>query len=270
MRYVEAQLSGELEYIDLYAVSDIHRGNHKHNEKAWTTLLSNIAKDEHAFLVLNGDLVEAALKSSKYGDTYRSMPPGEERRQVQRELEAVKSKILCVTAGNHEARHKDSDENPAELVADHLGLLDVYDQLSVVLDVNFGSYNGEKDRTTNFSFYVTHGRGGGRRPGGKINRMQELAWVIEGVDGYIQGHVHDLMSRIEYRNVADTRNKQVGQRPVAYVVAGSFLDYGDYAEEAGYAPNAVSMPILRLFQKRRDDEHKHMEIVLPTRIRRAG
>lgn len=75
MRYIEAQLSSELDYIDLYAVSDAHRGNRQHNEKAWLDLLSNIEKDEHAFMVLNGDLVEAALKSSKYGDTYRSMAP---------------------------------------------------------------------------------------------------------------------------------------------------------------------------------------------------
>lgn len=182
----------------------------------------------------------------------------------------MRNKILCITAGNHEARHKDSDENPAELIADHLGLLDKYHPLSVALDVSFGSYHGEKSRTTNFGFYVTHMRGGGRRPGGKVNRVQELAWVIEGVDGYITGHVHDLMSRIEYRKVYDPRNKVIGERPVAYVISGSLLDYGDYAEEAGYAPNAVSMPILRLYAKRRHDEHKHMEIVLPTRIRRAG
>lgn len=269
MRYIEAPLSADLSYVDLYAVSDVHRGNHMFNEKAWQTLLTRLKDDPHAYCVLNGDLVEAALKSSKFGDTYRSMPPGEERRTVQRELEPIKHKVLCVTAGNHDERAaKDSDENAAQLIAEHLGLMDRYAETGVVLDVSFGKRHYDKSKPTSFAFYITHGRGGGRRPGGKINRIQELAYVVDGVDGYIMGHVHDLMSRIEYRYDVDPHNKMVRERPVAYVIAGSFLNYGGYAETAGYSPNAVSMPVLRLYEKKlKADAHKHLDIILPTRIR---
>lgn len=271
MRYVEAKLPSDLEYVDLYAVSDIHRGHKLFNERAWRALLDRIREDPHAYMVLNGDLVEAALKSSKHGDTYRTMPPGEERRTLQRELEPVRDKILCITSGNHEARHKDSDENPAQLIAERLGLEDRYDPISVVLEVSFGKRHGDASKQTSFLFYVTHGRGNGRRPGGKLNRVQELAWVVTNVDGYITGHVHDLISRVEYRHVADPYNKIVARVPVAYVIAGSFLDYGDYVEEQGYVPNAVSMPILRLYEKKRSDPHKHMEVILPAQIRaKAG
>ena len=267
MRYLERKLSADLDYIDLYAVSDVHRGHPKFNLNAWQTLLQKIAKDPHARMVLNGDGVESALKSSKYGETYASLRPKEERKLLQQELELVKDKIDAITSGNHDARaEKDSDENVMERVAEHLGLLDHYDPASVVLDLSFGTRNGGKDKATSFDFFIAHGQGGGRRPGSKLNRLQEWAWIVDGVDGYISGHVHSLMSYIENRFTPDPYNKCVSMRPVAYLVAGSFLDYGGYAEIGLYSPNAVSMPYLRLYQKRRTDKHKEMQIVLPTRI----
>lgn len=267
MKYLTADLPTDLEYVDLYCVSDIHRGHRMFNERAWHTLLDNIATDRHAYMILNGDLVEAALKSSKFGDTYRTMAPGEERRVLQRELERVKDKILGITAGNHERRPaRDSDECPAELIADHLGLPDRYHPVALLLEVAFGTRHNQQGRRTSFTFYVTHGAGGGRRPGAAINRMQELAWIVDGVDGYVMGHVHNLMSRVEYRFTPDPQNRTIRRRPVAYVVSGSFLDYGDYAQVGMYSPNAVSMPILRLYNKRQRDPHKRMELVLPTAI----
>ncbi|HEY8415407.1 MAG TPA: metallophosphoesterase [Thermaerobacter sp.] len=270
MRYVEVTLPETLAYIDLWCVSDIHRGHRLHDERAWHALLDRVASDPHAYMVLNGDLVEAALKSSRHGDVYRSMAPGEERRLLVRELEPVRDKILCITSGNHEARHKDSDEDPAQLIAERLGIEDRYDRTAVVLEVSFGTKAGNKGVPTSYTFYVTHGQGQGRRPGARINRMQELAWIIEGVDGYIMGHVHDPMIRIEYRHVADPRNRTVGLRPVAYVIAGSLLRYGDYAEEKMLAPNANTFPVLRLHQRRRRDPHKHMEAIMATEIRRSA
>ncbi|HEY8342214.1 MAG TPA: metallophosphoesterase, partial [Calditerricola sp.] len=171
MRYVEANLPETLSYVDLWAVSDIHRGHRLHDEKAWHALLDRIREDPHAYMILNGDLVEAALRSSKYGDVYRSMPPGDERRILVRELEPVRDKILCITSGNHEARHRDSDEDPAELIADRLGLLDRYDKNSVILEVSFGRKAGQKGVPTSYLFFVAHGQGQGRRPGAKINRL---------------------------------------------------------------------------------------------------
>lgn len=271
MKYIEVPpLSGELEYVDLYAVSDIHRGHPNFNEEAWQTLLARIAKDPHAVMVLNGDGVEAALKSSKYGETYASLRPKEERKLLQKELESVRDKIVGITSGNHDARaEKDSDENAMELIADHLDLMKIYDPASIVLDLPFGTRDGSKGRPTSFDFFIAHGSGGGRRPGAKLNRMQEWSWIVDGVDGYISGHVHSLMSYVEMRYSPDPHNKCMTKRPVAYVVAGSLMDYGGYSEIGLYSPNAVSMPILRLHEKRRADDHKHMEVILPTKIRTA-
>ena len=258
MRYVEANLPETLSYVDLWCVSDIHRGHRLHDERAWHALLDRIANDPHAFMVLNGDLVEAALKSSRHGDVYRSMAPGEERRLLVRELEPVKHKILCITSGNHEARHKDSDEDPAALIAERLGILDRYDQHGVLLEVSFGKKHSTKGVPTSFIFYVTHGQGTGRLPGGKMNRIQELTRVVQAVDGYIMGHVHDPMIRLGGTHVPDPRNKTVTLRPQLFAIAGSFLRWGDYAESKMLSPAVVAFPVARLFEKKRSDPCKMM------------
>jgi hypothetical protein len=269
MKYVTATLPRELEYIDIYSVSDVHRGNRLHDRKAWQGLLSKLQTDEHAFAVLNGDLTEMVLRHSKYGDIYRTMTPKQEREVLQKELEPVKDKILLLTDGNHDLRMaKETDESPVALIAEHLGLGDKYEPLSAVLKVEFGNYRDDPERQTTFQFYVTHGRGQGRRPGGALNRMQELAWVMESVDGYLMGHVHSMTSHIEYRHFADPRNEQIGIRPVAFVIGGSFVNYGDYVEENMLTPNAVSMPILRLYQREKRDASKHMEVIMPTKLYR--
>lgn len=271
MRYVEAKLPSELDYIDLYCLSDIHRGHPHFREDLWSAIVDRIRVDQHAYAILNGDGVEAALKSARYGDTYRTMAPGHERRILQDELKLIRDKLLAITSGNHEERHRDTDENPLELIADHLGLLDRYDPVSVILDLQFGTRDGNAERHTQFSFYVTHGRGGGYLPGGKINRASRFSGHIHGVDGYIMGHVHDMISRIAGAYVVDPRNKRVTRRPFAIVISGSLVDWpGSYAEQYGYPPGALSYPILRLYQKRRHDEHKHMEIIMPTVIRRVS
>ncbi|HEY8342296.1 MAG TPA: metallophosphoesterase [Calditerricola sp.] len=249
MRYVEANLPETLSYVDLWAVSDIHRGHRLHDEKAWHALLDRIANDPHAYMVLNGDLVEAALKSSRHGDVYRSMAPGEERRLLVRELEPVKHKILCITSGNHELRHRDSDENPAALIAERLGLEDRYHPDGVLLEVSFGRKHGTKGVPTSFLFYVTHGRGMGRLPGGNLNRIFELPRVVQAVDGYIMGHVHKPIIFVSRTNIPDPRNKTCSPRLQLYAIAGSFLEWGDYAEQNMLAPTVTAFPVARLFQK---------------------
>lgn len=275
MRYVQAVLPTDLEYVDLYCVSDIHRGNRLFAEKRWYTLLEQIQKDRHAYMIVAGDGVEAALKSVRFGETYATMRPRDERRQLTKDLRQVRDKILLILPGNHDSRaERDSDENVMERVAEDLGLWDPdfpdqgrFDPVSAVLDVQFGTRKGETGRRNSFTFYVTHGAGGGRRPGGKLNRMQELGWIVDGVDGYIMGHVHSLSSYIDHRYSPDPRNKVVSRRAIAYVIAGSMLEYGGYAETKMYAPNAVSMPILRLYQQTSGDPYKPMDVILPTTIR---
>lgn len=260
----------DFEMIRIYNISDVHRGNPLHDEESWHAYLKQIASDPFGYAVVNGDGVEAALKSSKLGDTYRSMSPQEERKILCEELASIRDKILAITDGNHELRHRDSDESPLGIIAEKLGLEDRYDPVGVGLKVSFGTYEGKKNKPTTYTFYVKHGTGGAKKAGSKLNRALEMKNAMEGVDGYFMGHVHGVISHVQLQPYMDPRNGKFGVRTVAFVIGGAFLKYGGYAETADLPPCAVSQPILECHVKRKSDPYKYMEPRTPAFIRRVA
>lgn len=120
----------------------------------------------------------------------------------------------------------------------------------------------------NLEFVVAADGTGDPRGNGKVVQWTVLAY--SGVCVYIMGYVHNLTGLIENREVANHGNCTVTFMPVADVIAGSFLWYGDYAEVGGDVPNTVSTPILRLFQMGPGDRTKHMELILPRRFAAGG
>jgi hypothetical protein len=112
-----------------------------------------------------------------------------------------------------------------------------------------------------YDLYFTHGFGGGRKRGGKVNNLSSLA---EGIvaDVYCMGHVHDILP---YRA---PRWQRVGNKlvkgKVAFVTSGSFLEYDEasdkpgegYAERMCLPPIAIGAPRIRL----EADHHKGKDI----------
>jgi len=256
--------------IRLYPISDVHRGHPLHDEESWHAYLRQIANDPIGYAIVNGDGVEAALKSSRVGETYRSLSPQEERKLLLDELGSIRDKILAITDGNHEKRHSDSDESPLGLIAERLGLEDRYDPIAVGLVVRFGTYEGKSTKPTTYAFYITHGTGAAKQAGSKLNRALQMRNAMEGVDGYFMGHVHGAISYIHRQPYMDPRNGRFGVRAVAFVVGGAFLRYGGYAEAQSLQPTAITQPILECHAKRREDPYKFMKIETPAYIRRVA
>lgn len=256
--------------IRLYPISDVHRGHPLHDEESWHAYLRQIANDPIGYAIVNGDGVEAALKSSRVGETYRSLSPQEERKRLLDELGSIRDKILAITDGNHEKRHSDSDESPLGLIAERLGLEDRYDPIAVGLVVRFGTYEGKSTKPTTYAFYITHGTGAAKQAGSKLNRALQMRNAMEGVDGYFMGHVHGAISYIHRQPYMDPRNGRFGVRAVAFVVGGAFLRYGGYAEAQSLQPTAITQPILECHAKRREDPYKFMKIETPAYIRRVA
>jgi predicted phosphodiesterase len=72
--------------------------------------------------------------------------------------------------------------------------------------------------------HATHGSGGGGRPGGKINKMQQSVEAI-GADVYVAGHVHDGAIRVVHRTTASrTGDLRMVKEPVALYRAPSFVE----------------------------------------------
>ena len=97
-----------------------------------------------------------------------------------------------------------------------------------------------------YSIYTLHGSGGGRKEGGKINRLADLASIID-ADVYIHSHTHlpIIMKQAFYRT--DVRNSTVGIVEKLFVNTSSNLDYeGSYGEYGAFKPNSKETPVIYL------------------------
>ena len=155
----------------------------------------------------------------------------------------IKDKILAVTGGNHERRIWRQDGiDTVQLMCDQLGIGDLYAPESAVVFIQVGRQDGHRNyMPVLYSVYVTHGSGGGRKEGGKINRLVELASIVD-ADIYVHSHVHTpAIVRNSYFRV-DTRKCTVRKADKLFVNTSSSLEYGGYGEIASYKPNSLETP----------------------------
>ena len=135
-----------------------------------------------------------------------------------------------------------------------LGIHSVYRENSALLILSLG--HGSNSCPVPYTIYINHGRGGGRRPGGKINALQDYGNIID-ADIYVVGHTHmpasfkDQIFRIApHKGTAHLRER-------LFVNTASALRYGSYGERLGYQPASNSYPIIVL-----DGRQKRMTATL--------
>jgi hypothetical protein len=63
-------------------------------------------------------------------------------------------------------------------MAKQLGIYDKYARVGGVLFVRFGEESKHK-RKMCYTFYITHGSGGGKKEGGKANGLCDLASIVD-------------------------------------------------------------------------------------------
>jgi hypothetical protein len=151
-------------------------------------------------------------------------------------LEPIKDKILVIGTGNHEDRiAKDTSIDVIRLVARQLGIEDRYADNWWYLFLRFGEK--EQGRKAPMCYQITgyHGSGGGRKVGGKANRLEEMSQTVI-ADLYIMGHTHKPLSTKGAIYIPDYGNNSLNKKQMYYLMTNSFLDYGGYGEKLGFAP----------------------------------
>ena len=203
--------------------------------------------------------MNTAIKSS-VSDTYlETLTPMEQLKQCIKLFEPIKDKILLVTQGNHEVRIARQDSiDITELMCTQMGIAGRYSPTSALLFIQFGKKTGHhSEQPMLYTIYCVHGSGaGGRKEGGKINRLAELANIID-ADCYVMSHTHlpAIMRNSFYR--VDTRHCTTQKVDRLFVNTSSTLEYGGYGEFYSYKPNSLETPLIIL------DGHKHkMQAVL--------
>lgn len=241
---------GNIPYAYIIAIGDIHIGDPNFNQKKFLEFRDWILNEENAYVILLGDLLNCATKNSIsdiYGET---MPVQEAKKMAVKMLEPIQSRILGLVAGNHEYRlWKETGTDPAEDIAMILKI--PYDPDGLFLNIKIGQYNNCSNTRNNYTIYMTHGYGGGRTKGSKTNVLERTSHIVD-ADIYVIGHIHFMNVFKDKYYRFDIRHNRINPITRTYVSAGSFLNWGGYAERMLLPPAKQGAPRIRLDGARKD------------------
>lgn len=232
------------EVIEVHPMADLHIGDSQADFKLIMERIEHIKNTDNAYCILDGDLMDSAIASS-IGDTYgANLQPMEQLKQCVKIFEPIKEKILAVLPGNHENRvYKSDGLDITEIMCNQLGIPERYSPTTALLFIRFGK--GKKNRPQLYTAYVTHGSGGGRREGGKVNRLADLASIVD-ADIYIHAHTHlPLVFKESFFRVSGS-NSSAALVEKLFVNTAAALNYGGYGDKQGYKPASKQSPVIYL------------------------
>lgn len=224
--------------FQLMVLGDMHIGDELCDLELIKETIDYIKKTKDCYCILNGDLINNALKTSK-SDTYKEqMSIADEQDLLIELLTPIKNKILVMATGNHEHRTSlIAGINPLKAVAYALGIKDKLVEHSYLLNIEFGISHGMKNQTNKYVVFGIHGgSGGGRRAGATANALQDMALVRPDMDLYIHSHTHTSINYNDLIFLYDRKSKKTKEHQRTYYNANAFLKYGGYAEQKGYKP----------------------------------
>jgi predicted phosphodiesterase len=240
--------------IEIHPMADLHIGDSMSDAKLITERIEHIKNTPGAYCILDGDLMDTAICTS-IGDTYgANLQPMEQLKLCVKIFAPIKYKILAVLPGNHENRvYKSDGLDITELMCAQLEIPQRYSPTTALLFVRFGKAksHGRENARQLYTIYATHGSGGGRREGGKVNRLADLASIVD-ADIYIHAHTHlPLIFKESYYRVS-SGNSSVALVDKLFVNTAAALNYGGYGDKAGFKPASKSSPVVYLSGERRD------------------
>lgn len=256
LKGIKREITEPFDSIDVIAVADLHIGDKNCDYAEIKNIISKIQNTPNLYCVLAGDLMNTAIaggRSDVYGE---ELNPSEQLEKCVELFKPIKDKILTIVPGNHEERISRSVgfDMTAEF-AKRLELGDIYSPTAALLFVKFGRATKTCAPLT-YSFYICHGRGGGRKIGGKLNSLAEYSNIID-TDCYIVGHTHlpAAFKQSAYR--VSPQRAQATLHEQLFVNTSAALNYGGYGMRSGYTPSAKSRPVITL-----DGTRHHLSVTL--------
>lgn len=264
MQAVRADYPTDWPHANVYTLADLHIGDAHCDESEVLARVKAVQDDPYGLCVLNGDLMNTALRNS-VSDVYGEvLSPMQQITYLVNMLRPIAGKIIGVTAGNHENRVYRSDGiDVTRLVCRELGIEEKYAPEGVLIFLRFGTRSAKGGHVNDgrnprqwYSIYATHGSGGGRKEGAKAIRLADMAAIVD-ADIYVHSHTHLPMVMKQSFFRADSSNCQAKQVPKLFVNTGAAMGYGGYGQSQEFKPSSATTPTIHLEAK-----HKRMSATL--------
>lgn len=232
------------EDVTIYPVADVHLGALEADENAWNGFVRMVREDPTAKVLLLGDLVNNATKSS-VSDVYKeTMTPAEQKAAMVRYLEPLQQQIIGAVSGNHEQRtSKESGQDITYDILAKLDLEDLYRESMAFIKIGLGSrtYKGDIKPRCTYMIAATHGAGSGMT-GAVVNRGERFGGIIDGVDIIFTAHSHKGAVTRPQKIVFDPQRNKVSFKTYTLVSTESWLTWGGYAARKMLLPAETCRP----------------------------
>ena len=256
MKVIKRTVPGDFGEVILYPIADTHWSDPCSNHKRIREDIAYIRDTPNVFCVLNGDLMNCAIKTA-ISDCYhtRGLSPMDELEKCVEIFAPIASKTICVVSGNHEERHSRTNGiDVTRLFCQQLAIEDRYSPTVayVFLRVGRDEVANHHGRPILYTMYVTHGNGGGRKDGGKIQRLADYASICD-ADIYICGHTHLGASFKKGFARPSPANNSITYGQHLFVNTCASLEYdGSYGERGGFDVPCLDRPIIYLNGRRKE------------------
>lgn len=234
--------------FNLFAIGDLHSDRREFNEARFCQWRDLIIKDKSAICLFVGDAMEGRTPGMKHFDpacvrpefltnldSYIKMSLAFNERLLK---PIVKAGVpLIVLEGNHDRYQEYAGY--AAMLSDRVGATYLGGEGFVRVKTGPKQKRGGTQCDYTTVIYAAHGSGGGKRPGSKVNAMQQFTEWVD-ADVIVQGHVHDGDVRIIHKiGIPSKGDLALVKRPVVLYRAPSFVERSvqgivNYAGRQGY------------------------------------
>lgn len=247
-RQIEIELNKNTNTFNLVVLGDLHIGDKQCDLPLIKHTIQTIKDTPNCYVILNGDLMNNALKTSKSDSYQEQMSMAEQQDLLVELLYPIKDRILVITGGNHEYRTELlAGINPTKYIAKCLDCLDRYFVNSYIVTLKYGTPRHIPNRWCYYTIFGIHGGyGGGRKIGATANAVEDMKNIVPNADLYVHSHTHKNVFFSDSVFVLNKATHRLNEHIRHYYNANAFLKYGGYAEMKGYAPSDRSCNMLKI------------------------
>ena len=239
---------------------DVHIGANGCNKEYFENTIKWIKNKPNCYAIAMGDLVDCIIMNDKRFDIkgvdkdflpHLDNLPMAQMDYLKKILEPIKDKILCAIPGNHEDKFR--TEHGVDVMYElHRDIEITISDYMTFLRIKFDK---SQFHTTPIIFWLQHGFFSGRKMGGKLNNLTDVANSYD-ADVYCVGHSHDLFAATTEKLCLVSSGSSIIKEKKIFCNTGSFVETTisggtSYAEKKAYPVAKIGTVRLDIYPQRK-------------------